>query len=386
MLRRQQYSVDLGEVQYVAPPKKTCVSRKQRIEEAKKEACGVGVLKPYDVDEYGMTLSKIKGNMLDNITKLNNQFKDHGCNPLAPSCIPIKTCLAKTSTLHDGTDVVEHDLVGLGVKHDGNTGNLYNTYRQLNIVDTQALIAQIRAGRPTGIQDQITKMSEYNAGLYGGSFHEIDGVPTGYSCITCPPRKRVCPPYPPKCKIPDPNNPETGIGSDLMESKESLLGLFEARRIDETVSVKDFQQAEGDRLGYQGGDVAMDMEARDVEAMVNPDGTVSTTTTSATTPSTYGSLMRDVRGDSPRELQEGRGVLAPKKAAGAGAPRAAKKGKAAMTEFRQNQIGIFGQVLEPGSHDEHQWARGLYTERTRALEQAQERRRLATPNPKGKKK
>ena len=77
MLRRQQYSVDLGEVQYVAPPKKSCVSRKQRIEEAKKEACGVGVLKPYDVDENGTTLSKIKGNMLDNITKLNNHFKDH---------------------------------------------------------------------------------------------------------------------------------------------------------------------------------------------------------------------------------------------------------------------------------------------------------------------
>lgn len=299
MLRRQQYSVDLGEVQYVAPPKKTCVSRKQRIEEAKKEACGVGVLKPYDVDENGTTLVKIKGNMLDNITKLNNQYKDHGCNPLAPSCIPIKTCLAKTSTLHDGTDVVEKDIVGLGIKHDGNTGNLYNTYRQLDIVDTQAVIAQVRAGNAP-IQDQITKMAEYNAGLYGGSFHEIDGVPTGYSCIKCPPRKRVCMPYPPKCKIPDPNNPETGIGSDLMESKESLLGLFEAKRVDETVSVKDFQEAEGNRLG------TMDMEAREVEYLINPDGTLSTTTTTATTPTTYGSLMRDVRGepDSPRELQE----------------------------------------------------------------------------------
>ena len=169
MLRRQQYSVDLGQVQYVAPPTKTCVSRKQRIAEAKKEACGVGVLKAYDVDEMGTTLVKIKGNMVDNITKLNNQYKDHGCNPLAPSCIPIKKCLAKTSQLHDGTDNVEKDLIGLGVKHDGNMGLLYNTYRELNIVDTEAVIRQIRAGNAP-IQDQITKMAEYNAGLYGGSF------------------------------------------------------------------------------------------------------------------------------------------------------------------------------------------------------------------------
>ena len=284
MLRRQQYSVDLGEVQYVAPPKKTCVSRKQRIEEAKKEACGVGVLKPYDVDEYGMTLSKIKGNMLDNITKLNNQYKDHGCNPLAPSCIPIKKCLAKTSTLHDGTDTVEKDLVGLGVKQDGNMGNLYNTYRELNIVDTEAVIRQIRAGNAP-IQDQITKMAEYNAGLYGGSFHEIDGVPTGYSCIKCPPRKRVCMPYPPKCKIPDPNNAETGIGSDLMESKESLLALFEAKRIDEKVSVSDFQKAEGNRLGgYQDLDEYMEMGARSVSMMLDPQGGMSTPST------TYGTV------------------------------------------------------------------------------------------------
>lgn len=278
MLRRQQYSVDLGQVQYVAPPAKKCISRGQRIAEAKKEACGVGVLKAYDVDEMGTTLLKIKGNMLDNITKLNNQYKDHGCNPLAPSCIPIKKCLAKTSTLHDGTDVVEKDIVGLGVKQDGNMGNLYNTYRELNIVDTEAVIRQIRAGNAP-IQDQITKQAEYNAGLYGGSFHEIDGVPTGYTCVKCPPRKRVCMPYPPKCKIPDPNNPETGIGSDLMESKESLLGLFEAKRVDETVDVKDFQKAEGNRLsGYQEleeRELSEVMGARTVSMMIDAQGTTT---------------------------------------------------------------------------------------------------------------
>ena len=36
MLRRQQYSVDLGEVSYVAPPKKKCVSKAERLQQVKK--------------------------------------------------------------------------------------------------------------------------------------------------------------------------------------------------------------------------------------------------------------------------------------------------------------------------------------------------------------
>jgi len=252
MLRRQQYSVDLGEVSYVAPPKKKCLTKAERLQQVKKEACGVGVLKPYDVDEMGTTIFKIKGNMLDNMEKLNNSYKDHGCDPMRPSCIKMTTCRAKTSTLHDGTQNVSHDIVGLGLKEDGNMGNLYNSYRDVTIVDTDALIQNIRAGNAP-IQDQITKDAEYKARLYGSSYGVLDGVPTGYTCIKCPPRRKACMKYPPTCKIPDPNNPETGIGSDLMESKESLLNVFEARRIipegKPIVSENaDFQVPQGERV------------------------------------------------------------------------------------------------------------------------------------------
>ena len=247
MLRRQEYSVDLGEVSYVAPPKKRCITKQERLNEVKKEACGVGVLKPYDVDEYGTTITKIKGNMLGNMEKLNNQYKAHGCDPLYPDCVKMITCKAKTSTLHDGTDNVSHDIVGLGVKEDGNMGNLYNSYRDVKIVDTDALIQSIRAGNAP-IQDQITKDAEYKARLYGSTYGVLDGTPTGYTCIPdCPKTIKPCLKYPPVCKIPDPNNPETGLGSDLMESKDSLMTLFEARRVDNKVAVSDFTQAEGVR-------------------------------------------------------------------------------------------------------------------------------------------
>ena len=246
MLRRQEYSVDLGEVSYVAPPKKRCVSKSERLNQIKKEACGVGVLKPYDVDEFGTTITKIKGNMLGNMEKLNNQYKAHGCDPMRPSCVKMITCKAKTSTLHDGTENVSNEIVGLGVKEDGNMGNLYNSYRDVKIVDTNALIQSIREGNAP-IQDQITKDAEYKARLYGSSYGALDGTPTGYTCITCPPKKKLCLKYPPVCKIPDPNNAETGIGSDLMESKDSLMTLFEARRVDNKVAVSDFTQTEGVR-------------------------------------------------------------------------------------------------------------------------------------------
>lgn len=247
MLRRQEYSVDLGEVSYVAPPKKRCITKQERLNEVKKQACGVGVLKPYDVDEYGTTITKIKGNMLGNMEKLNNQYKAHGCDPMRPSCVKMITCKAKTSTLHDGTDNVSHDIVGLGVKEDGNMGNLYNSYRDVSIVDTDALIQSIRAGNAP-IQDQITKDAEYKARLYGSSYGVLDGTPTGYTCIPdCPKTIKPCLKYPPVCKIPDPNNPETGLGSDLMESKDSLMTLFEARRVDNKVAVSDFTQTEGVR-------------------------------------------------------------------------------------------------------------------------------------------
>ena len=251
MLRRQQYSVDLGEVSYVAPPKKKCVSKAERLQQVKKQACGVGVLKPYDVDEMGTTIFKIKGNMLDNMEKLNNSYKAHGCDPMRPSCIKMRTCRAKTSTLHDGTENVSHDIVGLGVKEDGNMGNLYNTYRDVTIVDTDALIQNIRKGIAP-IQDQVTKDAEYKARLYGSSYGALDGVPTGYTCIKCPKKEGLCLKYPPVCKIPDPNNPETGIGSDLMESKENLLNVFQARRVvPEGVAITsrdaDFRLPQGER-------------------------------------------------------------------------------------------------------------------------------------------
>lgn len=251
MLRRQQYSVDLGEVSYVAPPKKKCVSKQERLQQVKKEACGVGVLKPYDVDEMGTTIFKIKGNMLDNNEKLQNSYKAHGCDPMRPSCIKMRTCRAKTSTLHDGTENVSHDIVGLGVKEDGNMGNLYNTYRDVTIVDTDALISNIRKGIAP-IQDQVTKDAEYKARLYGSSYGALDGVPTGYTCIKCPKKEGLCLKYPPVCKIPDPNNPETGIGSDLMESKENLLNVFQARRVvPEGVAITsrdaDFRLPQGER-------------------------------------------------------------------------------------------------------------------------------------------
>lgn len=256
MLRRQQYSVDLGEVSYVAPPKKKCVSKQERLQQVKKQACGVGVLKPYDVDEMGTTIFKIKGNMLDNNEKLQNSYKAHGCDPMRPSCIKMRTCRAKTSTLHDGTENVSHDIVGLGVKEDGNMGNLYNTYRDVTIVDTDALIANIRKGIAP-IQDQVTKDAEYKARLYGSSYGALDGVPTGYTCIKCPKKEGLCLKYPPVCKIPDPNNPETGIGSDLMESKENLLNVFQARRVvPEGVAITsrdaDFRLPQGERVEEMG--------------------------------------------------------------------------------------------------------------------------------------
>ena len=190
--------------------------------------------------------------LTNNMEKLNNSYKDHGCDPMRPSCIKMTTCKAKTSTLHDGTENVSHDIVGLGLKQDGNMGNLYNSYRDVTIVDTDALIQNIRAGNAP-IQDQITKDAEYKARLYGSSYGILDGVPTGYTCIKCPPRRKACLKYPPTCKIPDPNNPETGIGSDLMESKESLLNVFEARRIipegQAIVSENaDFQVPQGERV------------------------------------------------------------------------------------------------------------------------------------------
>lgn len=355
MLRRQNYSVDLAQVQYVAPPAKKCVTKSQREKQIRKDACGTGELKPQDVDEMGTTIYKVQGTMLDTITKLNNQYKDHGCNPLAPPCIPVKKCLAKTSTLHDGTDNVSHDIVGLGVKGDANMGYLYNTYRETSIIDTQELIRQIRANNAP-IQSAVTKQAEYNAGLYGGSFHAIDGVPTGYTCIKCPPRKRVCNPYPPKCKIPDPNNPETGIGSDMMQSKDSLLGLFEAKRIDPQVSVSDFRKAEGDRLdrsGYQDMDAPMDMNAQQVAMMVNYEGTQEETTslTEGGTPTSYASIP-------PRELEpEQMGVL------GGGRLTRTPDQRAAQ---RAEEMERFGQPLE--GNDYAQFTRGILSRNAIAME------------------
>ena len=229
MLRRQQYSVQLGELEYVKPIEKKCVSRKERLAQQKKEACGVGVLKAYSVDEVGNSLTKNVGNMMDDARKLVNIYKQHACDPLAPSCLITTKCKAKTSTLHDGTSNVEPSIVGLNLKGDGNVGALYNTYRDIKIVDTEALIQQIRQGYAP-FQDQVTKEALYKSQQYGAEFDVMTGVPTGFGCPgKCPPRRKVCRKYPPSCKIQDPlNNPIIGIGSDGMEARENLRDVIEA--------------------------------------------------------------------------------------------------------------------------------------------------------------
>jgi len=229
MLRRQQYSVQLGELEYVKPIDKKCVSRKERLAQQKKEACGVGVLKAYSVDEVGNSLTKNVGNMMDDARKLVNIYKQHACDPLAPKCLITKKCKAKTSTLHDGTSNVEPSIIGLNIKGDGNVGALYNTYRDIKIVDTEALIQQIRQGYAP-FQDQVTKEALYKSQQYGAQFDVMTGVPTGFGCPSaCPPRKKVCHKYPPTCKIQDPlNNPIIGIGSDGMEARENLRDVIEA--------------------------------------------------------------------------------------------------------------------------------------------------------------
>ena len=229
MLRRQQYSVQLGELEYVKPIDKKCVTRKERLAQQKKEACGVGVLKAYSVDEMGNSLTKNVGNMMDDARKLVNIYKQHACDPMPPPCLITKKCKAKTSTLHDGTSNVEPSIIGLNIKGDGNVGALYNTYRDIKIVDTEALIQQIRQGYAP-FQDQVTKEALYKSQQYGAQFDVMTGVPTGFGCPSaCPPRKKVCNTYPPKCKIQDPlNNPIIGIGSDGMEARENLRDVIEA--------------------------------------------------------------------------------------------------------------------------------------------------------------
>jgi len=234
MLRRQQYPVQLGELEYVKPIEKKCVTRKERLAQQKKEACGIGVLKAYSVDEMGNSLTKNVGNMMDDANKLVNIYKQHACDPMAPTCLVTTKCKAKTSTLHDGTNNVEPSIVGLNLKGDGNVGALYNTYRDIKIVDTEALIQQIRQGYAP-FQDQVTKEALYKSQLYGAEFDVMTGVPTGFGCPSaCPPRRKVCKPYPPTCKIQDPlNNPIIGIGSDGMEARENLRDLIEARDLNE---------------------------------------------------------------------------------------------------------------------------------------------------------
>tara|TARA_R110000803_G_scaffold115217_2_gene183687 strand:- start:192 stop:1310 length:1119 start_codon:yes stop_codon:yes gene_type:complete len=339
MLRRQEYSVDLGEVSYVAPPKKRCVSKSERLNQIKKEACGVGVLKPYDVDEFGTTITKIKGNMLGNMEKLNNQYKAHGCDPMRPSCVKMITCKAKTSTLHDGTENVSHDIVGLGVKEDGNMGNLYNSYRDVKIVDTDALIQSIRDGNAP-IQDQITKDAEYKARLYGSSYGVLDGTPTGYTCIPdCPKTIKPCLKYPPVCKIPDPNNAETGIGSDLMESKDSLMTLFEARRVDNKVAVSDFTQTEGVRPLEQmmiktnlpddemqqdlarTGSAEIRQTDREIEEIFSPTSTETTgrfspTSTVSVPPSEAGAMQGNI--EVPEGMNTGQAIASGRRGRGKG--------------------------------------------------------------------
>ena len=229
MLRRQQYPVQLGELEYVKPIEKKCVTRKERLAQQKKEACGIGVLKAYSVDEMGNSLTKNVGNMMDDANKLVNIYKQHACDPMAPTCLVTTKCKAKTSTLHDGTNNVEPSIVGLNLKGDGNVGALYNTYRDIKIVDTEALIQQIRQGYAP-FQDQVTKEALYKSQLYGAEFDVMTGVPTGFGCPSaCPPRRKVCKPYPPTCKIQDPlNNPIIGIGSDGMEARENLRDVIEA--------------------------------------------------------------------------------------------------------------------------------------------------------------
>lgn len=229
MLRRQDYAVQLGEITYVAPPPQRCISRGQKIDQYKKAACEVGKPKTYGVDEYGTPLKVNSSAISDTHLILENQFKAQACHPFPP-CYPMIKCKAKTSTLHDGTSNVSSSIVGLGVKGDGNMGHLYNSYREISIVDTDELVRQMRAGNEP-VQSQITKEAEYKAGLFGGAFHEIDGVGTGYSCVKCPPIVKPCPVK--RCKKPDPlNNPETGIGSDGLESKSSLFSIFEAARVE----------------------------------------------------------------------------------------------------------------------------------------------------------
>jgi hypothetical protein len=234
MLRRQQYPVELGELQYVKPVLKKCVSRKERLAQQKKEACGVGKLKAYSVDEMGNSLTKNVGNMMDDASKIVNIYKQHACDPLAPSCLITTKCKAKTSTLHDGTDNVEPSIVGLNLKGDGNVGALYNTYRDIKIVDTEALIQQIRQGYAP-FQDMVTKEALYQSQLYGAEFDVMTGVPTGFGCPSaCPPRRKVCRKYPPTCKIQDPlNNPIIGIGSDGLEARENLRDVIEARDLND---------------------------------------------------------------------------------------------------------------------------------------------------------
>ena len=228
MLRRQDYAVELGEVVYVAPPAKKCATRAEKIAEYRKIACGTGKTTTYGVADNGVPLKVIEGAIANDHKILNSMYKANACNPFPP-CYPMKKCNAKTSTLHDGSNTVHHELVGLGIKGDANMGYLYNTFREVNIVDTDELVRQTRAGNAP-VQDQITKEAEYKAGLYGGSYHAIDGVGTGTSCVKCPPRKKPCPTK--TCKRPDPmNNDSIGIGSDGLQSRESLQGLFEAGRI-----------------------------------------------------------------------------------------------------------------------------------------------------------
>ena len=228
MLRRQDYAVELGEVVYVAPPPKKCATRAEKIAEYKKLACASGKTETYGVADNGVPLKVIQGAIANDHRILNSMYKANACNPFPP-CYPMKKCNAKTSTFHDGTNTVHNEIVGLGIKGDANMGYLYNTFREVSIVDTDELVRQTRAGNAP-VQDQITKEAEYKAGLYGGSYHAIDGVGTGYSCIRCPPRKKPCPTK--TCKKQDPlNNDIIGIGSDGLQSRESLQGLFEAGRI-----------------------------------------------------------------------------------------------------------------------------------------------------------
>tara|TARA_R110000772_G_scaffold42425_1_gene98579 strand:+ start:3848 stop:4957 length:1110 start_codon:yes stop_codon:yes gene_type:complete len=243
MLRKQDYSVNLGDVEYKAPPKKNCITLKELTQKRKKEACEQGKLKPYDVSPDGMTIYKIKGNMENNKDKLNKQYKENGCNPYIPSCIKYKTVNAKVNSLHDGNNEhVSTQILGLGLKNDGNVGNLYNEFKKISIVDTDNLVNQIREGNAP-FQDAITKQAEYNAKLYYVSQSSLDKTPTGYVCNKCPPKRKICKKYPGNCKIPDPlNNKFIGIGSDLKESRENLQDIFDAQRIME----KNFQKQEGD--------------------------------------------------------------------------------------------------------------------------------------------